>query len=138
LVDKLSKKHRSWNMSRIISKDTKPEKVVRSVLHKAGYRFRIHCGNLPGKPDLIFPKYKLALFVHGCFWHRHENCKYCYTPKSRLEFWNKKFIKNVQRDEFVKRKLEEIGWHVFIIWECQTNDHNIILSNFQDYLKLKT
>jgi DNA mismatch endonuclease, patch repair protein len=125
-------------MSRIISKDTKPEKVVRSVLHKAGYRFRIHCGNLPGKPDLIFPKYKLALFVHGCFWHRHENCKYCYTPKSRLEFWNKKFIKNVQRDEFVKRKLEEIGWHVFIIWECQTNDHNIILSNFQDYLKLKT
>jgi len=118
-MDKISKEKRSWNMSRIRSKNTKPELIVRSLLHNAGYRFRLHLATLPGKPDIVLPKYKTAVFVHGCFWHRHTGCKYAYTPKSRNTFWNKKFKDNVNRYEIVKHELRAIGWKVIVVWECE-------------------
>lgn len=108
-------------MSRIRSADTIPERLVRSLLHKMGYRFRLHRADLPGKPDIILPKLRVAILVHGCFWHRHPGCKYAYTPKSRVKFWNQKFDGNVARDKRVKCELRSAGWRVIIVWECQTN-----------------
>src|SRR3989338_7179007 len=98
-MDTLSPEKRSWNMSRIRGENTKPELAVRSMLHRMGYRFRISDKTLPGKPDIVLPKYRTAIFVHGCFWHRHQGCKYTYTPKSRLDFWSRKFEGNVMRDK---------------------------------------
>ncbi len=118
-MDKLKPTHRSWNMSHIRSKNTRPEIFVRSLLHKMGYRFRLHAANLPGKPDIVLPKYKTVIFVHGCFWHRHPKCKYAYTPKSRIEFWEKKFADNVARFKIVKKELKHLKWNVIIIWECE-------------------
>jgi len=121
-MDKLTPEHRSWNMSRIRSADTKPELIVRSLLHRMGYRFRLHQKNLPGKPDIVLPKYKTVIFVHGCFWHRHEECKYAYMPKSRRKFWNDKFKANIERDKTVKQQLKNFGWKVNIVWECELSD----------------
>jgi len=121
-VDRITEKHRSWNMSRIKSKDTKPELIVRSLLHRMGYRFRLHRKDLPGKPDIVLPKYKTVVFVHGCFWHRHPNCKYAYTPKSRQEFWKKKFRDNVKRYRAIAKELRNSGWKVLVVWECQLRD----------------
>jgi len=109
-------------MSRIRCKNTKPERVVRSLLHRMGYRFRLHRADLPGKPDVVLPKYRAVVFVHGCFWHRHRGCEYAYTPKSRVRFWKKKFQDNVKRDAEVKQQLEGMGWHVIIVWECELRD----------------
>lgn len=117
-MDKLTREHRSWNMSRIQGKNTRPEIAMRSLLHRNGFRFRLHEKNLPGKPDIILPKYKTVIFVHGCFWHRHENCKYCYTPKSRNEFWDSKFQRTVQRDIEQMKAISEAGWLPIVIWEC--------------------
>jgi DNA mismatch endonuclease, patch repair protein len=120
MADKISKTHRSWNMSKIRSKNTKPEKRVRSVLFKMGYRFRLHKKNLPGIPDIVLNKYHTVIFVHGCFWHRHSGCRFSYQPKSRIDFWEAKFKRNMQRDEEVISHLEKLGWKVVTIWECQT------------------
>lgn len=109
-------------MSRIKAKDTKPEILVRTFLHKHGFRFRIHRADLPGKPDIVLAKYKTVIFVHGCYWHRHQGCKNATTPKTRKDFWEKKFEANIERD---KRKIFELisaGWNVIIIWECEVND----------------
>ncbi len=119
-MDNLTKEHRSWNMGRIKGKDTTPEKRVRSVLHRMGYRFRLHRKDLPGKPDIVLPKYKTVILVHGCFWHRHKGCKFAYTPKSHVEFWENKFHNNVTHDKKVAHELRKSGWRVSIIWECQT------------------
>ena len=119
MADILTKEKRSWNMSRIRSKDTIPEKIVRSTLHQMGYRFRLHVKDLPGKPDIVLTKYKTVIFVHGCFWHRHPRCKYAYTPKSRIEFWNKKFKDNIKRFTTVEKELKELDWKVVVIWECE-------------------
>ena len=121
-MDIISEEKRSWNMSRIRGKDTKPELVVRSILHKMGYRFRLHRKDLLGKPDIVLPKYKTVIFVHGCFWHRHKGCKYAYTPKSRIKFWKNKFAETVKRDKQHLKQLKENGWEVFIVWECETKD----------------
>lgn len=107
-------------MSRIRSKDTGPELKVRSALHALGYRFRLHAKTLPGRPDIVLPKFKRAVFVHGCFWHRHHGCKFAYTPQSRIDFWNQKFQQNVDRDKTVFEKLHQLGWTVSTIWECET------------------
>jgi DNA mismatch endonuclease (patch repair protein) len=120
-MDTLSKERRSWNMSRIRSTNTSPEKTVRSLLHRLNYRFRIHGKNLPGRPDIVLPKYKTVIFVHGCFWHRHPNCKFAYTPKSRVDFWQKKFAENQLRDKRAKQQLRKLGWRVIVVWECETN-----------------
>ena len=121
-MDRLSRSHRSWNMSRIKSRDTSTELTVRSVVHDMGYRFRLHRKDLPGKPDIVLPKYRTVIFVHGCFWHRHTECKYAYTPKSNVEFWEKKFKANVERDQNNNRILQELGWRIIVIWECQTQN----------------
>ena len=113
---------RSRNMSAIKSKNTKPEIAVRKVLHSMGYRFRLHGKDLPGSPDIVLPKYKTVIFVHGCFWHRHENCKYATTPKTREEFWNNKFRSNVERDLEIQENIKNIEWRSVVIWECETKD----------------
>lgn len=118
-MDRLSKEHRSWNMSRIRGKDTKPELVVRSMLHRMGYRFRLHVKDLPGKPDIVLPKYRTVIFVHGCFWHRHQGCKLAYTPKTRTSSWISKLNQNVRHDQEMQACLRAQGWKVRVIWECQ-------------------
>lgn len=122
MTDRISPEHRSWNMSRIRNRDTKPELIVRSLLHRMGYRFRLHRKDLPGNPDIVLPKYQTVIFVHGCFWHRHKGCKFAYTPQSRVEFWNDKFAANRRRDASVMTSLTELGWNTVIIWECQVSN----------------
>ena len=126
VIHKVSEQ-RSKNMSAIKSKNTKPEIKVRKVLHSMGYRFRLHSKNLPGSPDIVLPKYKTVIFVHGCFWHRHENCKYASTPKTRQEFWNKKFNENINRDKINQENLSSKGWKIIIIWECEIRNKKINL-----------
>jgi len=118
-------------MSRIHSGDTKPELIVRSLLYQLGYRFRLHRKDLPGKPDIVLSKYKTIIFVHGCFWHRHEGCKYAYMPKSREDFWKKKFKSNIERDKLVKQQLFEMGWKVHIIWECELSDLESVVKKLE-------
>ena len=121
-MDRISKAHRSWNMSRIRGKDTTPERLVRSALHRMGYRFRLHRKDLPGKPDIVLPKHRVVIFVHGCFWHRHPRCRYATTPKTNRTFWNAKFKANIERDRRVRRELRKLGWKVVVVWECQCKD----------------
>ena len=118
-MDTLSSEKRSWNMSRIRGANTKPEFAVRSMLHRMGYRFRIANRTLPGKPDIVLPKYSAVIFVHGCFWHRHQGCKYAYTPKSRSDFWGQKFEGNVMRDKNNLSLLRKAGWLPIVVWECE-------------------
>jgi DNA mismatch endonuclease (patch repair protein) len=106
-------------MSRIRGKDTKPELALRKVLHRLGLRYRLHGAGLPGKPDLVFRRYKAVVFIHGCFWHRHAGCSIATTPKSNTSFWVEKFAKNVTRDARVTAQLEEQGWKVLVAWECE-------------------
>ena len=105
-------------MSGIRGKDTRPERIVRSGLHRIGFRFRLHDKKLPGSPDLVLPKHSAVIFVHGCYWHRHQGCRYATTPSTRPEFWQAKFQGNVERDRRNQRELMEAGWRVFIVWEC--------------------
>lgn len=117
--DKLTPEKRSWNMSQIKGKDTKIEVAVRKYLFSKGYRFRKNDKRYPGKPDIVLPKYKTMIFVHGCFWHRHEGCKDATIPKTRTEFWLDKFEKNVKNDILNQEKLKNLGWNVIVIWECE-------------------
>ena len=117
MADKITKKHRSWNMSRIKARDTKPELRVRKYLYSKGFRYRINF-KITGKPDIVIPAHKIATFIHGCFWHQH-GCKDTYRPKSRKQFWNKKLDGNIERDKKVKEKLQKDGWHLIYIWECE-------------------
>ncbi len=136
-MDQISPEHRSWNMSRIRGKDTKPELKVRSVLHRLGYRFRLHRKDLPGTPDIVLPRYQTVIMVHGCFWHRHTKCKYAYTPKSRKKFWANKFSETVARDKRNREALEKGGWTVGVIWECQTRNCELLQSKMIKLLGLK-
>jgi DNA mismatch endonuclease (patch repair protein) len=129
-MDRIDKKRRSWNMSRIRGKNTKPEILVRSALHAMGYRFRLHPRALPGRPDIVLPKYRTALFVHGCFWHRH-GCQFSYTPKSRVKFWQRKFSRNVERDLQVRTELKSLGWRVVTLWECQVKSRDRLEKRIQ-------
>ena len=118
MVDSISSEHRSWNMSRIKGRDTAPELVLRSLLHRAGFRFRLHYPKLPGRPDIVLPKYRAVIFVHGCFWHRHEGCINATTPSTRSEFWRAKFEGNVARDHLNAVRLADLDWNVIVVWEC--------------------
>ena len=109
-------------MSGIRGKDTRPEMLVRRYLHACGLRFRLHLGGLPGHPDLVFPRYRTVVFVHGCFWHRHTGCRLATTPATRAEFWAGKFARNVARDQSDAAALTAMGWQVLTIWECETRD----------------
>ena len=126
MTDRLTPERRSWNMSRIRGTNTKPELVVRKLLHEMGYRFRLHRADLPGRPDIVLPRHKTVVFVHGCYWHRHPGCRFAYTPKSRQSFWNAKFTSNVARDQRNQRDLKEAGWRVIVIWECETSDRDVL------------
>ena len=130
-MDHLTKEKRSLNMSRIRSKNTKPEILVRSKLHRSGYRFRLHAKNLPGKPDIVLPKYNSIIFVNGCFWHRHKGCKYAYNPKSKIKFWNHKFTQNIERQEEVTKELRKLKWKVLVIWECEVNNEKTFKQIFR-------
>ena len=118
MADTISPERRSQNMSAIRSKDTKPEIYLRKLLFAEGYRYRITEKSIPGHPDMFLRKYNTAIFVHGCFWHRHQGCKYAYTPKSRVEFWQKKFDDNVRRDAVVRTALRENNIKCLVVWEC--------------------
>lgn len=118
MADHLSTEKRSWNMSRIRSKDTSVEKKVRSYLFAQGFRFRKNDPRLPGKPDIVLPKYHTVIFVHGCFWHRHPGCKYATTPSTNAEYWTKKFSRNIENDNKHSQELTSQGWKVLIVWEC--------------------
>ena len=135
MVDTLTKEKRSWNMSKITGKNTKPEVLLRSLLHREGFRFRLHDKRLPGRPDIVQPKYRTVIFVNGCFWHRHSNCKYAYTPKSRQKFWLKKFQETVQRDQKKQKMLADLGWQVLIVWECELkSDSSPLISDISSKL----
>lgn len=125
-MDKLNPQQRSENMSRIRGKNTKPEKRVRSLLHRLGFRFRLHSRKLPGRPDIVLPRYRTVVFTHGCFWHRHENCPDATLPKSNAEFWFTKLEGNRLRDEKVRAQLEALGQNVVIVWECELKDPKIL------------
>ena len=122
MADHLSRQRRSWNMSRIRGGNTAPERAVRSALHALGLRFRLHNKTLPGTPDIVMRRWNTVVFVHGCFWHRHEGCRFSYTPKSRLTFWMSKFVENVARDERARHALTALGWRVITIWACEISD----------------
>ena len=127
---------RSRNMSAIKSKNTKPEIAVRKLLHSMGYRFRLHRKDLPGSPDIVLPKYKTVIFVHGCFWHRHKNCMYASTPKTRQEFWEAKFRENINRDKLNQENLSSKGWKIIVVWECEIKDKDFDLNRlFKNEIK---
>lgn len=123
-MDVVDRVTRSRMMSGIRGKNTKPERFVRSALHRAGLRFRLHV-KLPGKPDLVLHKYHTAVFVHGCFWHRHAGCRYSAAPASNAAFWQEKFASNKRRDSMVKRQLRRLGWQVRVVWSCQLNQRKM-------------
>ena len=119
MADKLNTQQRHHCMSRIRGKDTKPEILVRKGLHARGFRFRLQDRNLPGRPDIVLPKYGVAIMVNGCFWHGHKGCRYATKPKSNIEFWETKIARNKHRDEVTSAHLEALGWTVIIVWECE-------------------
>ncbi|RJF96646.1 DNA mismatch endonuclease Vsr [Noviherbaspirillum cavernae] len=125
MVDVVDKSTRSRMMAGIRGKDTSPEFAVRRFLHARGLRYRLHVKQLPGKPDLVFARYNVALFVHGCFWHRHAGCRYATTPASNTDFWQKKFDDNQRRDRKVVKELQKAGWRVLVIWECEINESRL-------------
>lgn len=125
-MDTITPEQWSKIMSRIRSKDTKPEMLVRNPLHALGFRYRLHSSKLPGHPDIVLPKWHTVIFVNGCFWHRHEGCKVATMPKSNVEFWQTKFERNVTRDKKEHATLEPAGWHVVVLWECKV--HRRLLS----------
>ncbi len=127
-MDQLSKKKRSWNMSRIKGKNTKPELIVRSFLHNAGFRYRVHRKDLPGKPDIVISKFRTVIFVNGCFWHRHPGCKMAYTPKSNVNFWKEKFEKTIERDKMAIEALEANDWKIITVWECQCKKEETLVN----------
>ncbi len=126
MVDIVSPEKRSSMMGGIRGRDTKAELLVRSYLHRAGLRFKTNDRSLPGSPDLVFPKYRCVIFVHGCFWHRHHGCKLAATPATRVEFWSAKFAANVARDAKANSSLLALGWRTFTVWECQAADPDVL------------
>ena len=125
MTDIVSKKQRSKLMSKVRSRDTKPEWILRCGVHRLGFRYRIKNNRLPGCPDLVFPKFHAAVFVHGCYWHRHPGCKDASTPKSNVDFWEKKFTENVERDRRSIRQLENLSWRTLVVWECELTRNTV-------------
>jgi DNA mismatch endonuclease (patch repair protein) len=138
MADVHSKETRSFNMSRIRSKDTKPELLVRKFLFAKGFRYKLHDKSLPGKPDIVLPKYKTLIFIHGCFWHGHEGCRYFVVPKTRTEWWLNKINANKYKDKSAEISLVDSGWKILTVWECDLKKHNIenTLNNLATQLKV--
>lgn len=135
MVDRLTPERRSRLMSRVRSKDTSPELAVRKIVHALGYRFRLHRRDLPGTPDMILPKHRAVIFVHGCFWHRHPKCRKASNPTTRVEFWTEKFRRNVERDKTDRNRLRRRGWRVLVVWECQTKNAAEVERRIISFLK---
>ena len=135
MSDTRSQTQRSYNMSRIRGKNTKPEILVRKGLHARGFRFRLHNKKLPGSPDLVLPKYGVAIMVNGCFWHGHKGCKYATKPKSNVEFWEAKIARNRYRDEVTEAHLQALGWHVVTIWECELKGKSLATSRLDELVE---
>lgn len=134
MTDVFTKNRRSWIMSRVKGRDTKPEILVRSVVHRMGYRFRVHRLDLPGKPDIVLPRHSKVIFVHGCFWHGHNKCKRAKRPTTNKKFWTKKLDRNVERDKRFRRKLGSMGWKVLVVWECETRKPEKLLRILERFL----
>ena len=137
MADTHSKEVRSHNMSRIRSKNTKPELIVRKFLFANGLRYRLHNKSLPGKPDIVLKKHHTVIFIHGCFWHKHKNCKYAFVPTSNTNYWLPKLDKNVEKDVFAIKELKKMKWKVFIVWECdlKLNKQEKTLQRILQYVK---
>lgn len=133
-MDSLTPQERSERMSKVRCKNTAPELAVRSIVHRLGHRYRLHSRGLPGQPDLTFVKRRKIIFVHGCFWHRHENCKLARMPKSRLEFWGPKLEANRHRDVKTQESLKAAGWDVLVVWECELSDQAALTQMIKSYL----
>jgi DNA mismatch endonuclease, patch repair protein len=135
-MDTLTTAARSERMSRVRSKNTKPELLVRSLVHRMGFRYRLHDRRLPGNPDLVFPSRGKIIFVHGCFWHRHgERCEFTRWPKSKLDFWKPKLERNSQRDKLVRKELRKLGWRVLVVWECQLKKSESLSTKLRAFLE---
>jgi len=134
-VDVFSEEKRSWIMSRVKNKDTKPELIVRSIVHRLGYRFRKNNLNLPGRPDIVLARHHKVIFVHGCFWHGHRRCKRALRPTTNKIFWDKKLDANIARDKHNNKLLKSLGWKTLIIWECQIKNQDKLLSKLENFLK---
>lgn len=136
-MDRLTPEQRSRNMAQVKGKNTKPEKLVRSLLHSMGYRFRLHNKRLPGKPDITLPRYKAIVFVHGCFWHGHDGCKRAAIPTTRSEFWMKKISANKERDSRNIAALENLGYRCLVVWQCELKDLELLKQRLSDFLGRK-
>lgn len=134
-MDRIDKSTRSRIMASVKSKNTQLEIIVRKFLHSQGFRFRLHDSSLPGKPDVVLKKYRLCIFIHGCFWHHHDGCRFATIPKTNVEFWRNKFIKNRQRDIHNKTVLLETGWRVFELWQCGLKKNDESLEWLPSYIK---
>jgi DNA mismatch endonuclease (patch repair protein) len=136
-LDKLSAERRSANMRQIRSKNTAPEILLRRMLHRQGYRFRLHRKELPGKPDIVFPSRRKAIFVHGCFWHQHSGCREGRIPRSRREYWEPKLTRNRQRDDAAQVSLNDQGWQTLVMWECELKDTGAAMKTARRFLERK-
>ena len=134
MVDTLTPEQRSERMSRVRDRGSKAEMVVRRLVHSLGYRYRLHVSHLPGRPDIVLAKHRKVILVHGCFWHRHEDCRLARLPKSRLDFWVTKLQRNRERDMENTRKLKDAGWSVFVVWECETSDREKLTETVKKFL----
>jgi DNA mismatch endonuclease (patch repair protein) len=133
-MDCMTPQQRSRNMARIRSRNTGPEMAVRRLLHRMGYRYRLHGRYLPGKPDLVFRRRGCILFVHGCYWHRHAGCRFAFFPKSRVDFWTAKFAANVERDKRVIQQLQQAGWRVLVVWSCEISKADALSAKLRTFL----
>ncbi len=137
MADHVDAAKRSLIMAAVHSKHTKPEIVVRKIVHRLGYRFRLHSAKLPGHPDLVFSGRRKVIFVHGCFWHRHPGCRYASLPKTRIDFWESKFRANVDRDERTRLELERTSWKVLTVWQCELKEPERLAERLNDFLSQK-
>lgn len=137
MAEHITKAQRSRNMARVKNKNTAPELVVRKILHRLGFRFRLHRSDLPGNPDVVLPRHRKIILVHGCFWHGHD-CPRGKRPSTKQEFWNPKLDKNQQRDKANQEKLRELGWQVLVVWECQVKDTDKLTELLSDFMRCGT
>ena len=133
-MDILTPQKRSWIMSRIHDRDTRPELLVRSAIHRMGFRFRLRGRDLPGKPDIVLPRFKKVIFVHGCFWHQHQGCASAKRPRTNKKFWNQKLDVNIARDKEASKECRKMGWKVLILWECEIERKQRLIRRLQKFL----
>lgn len=134
MTDVFSKEKRSWIMSRVKGRDTKPEMLVRSFVHRMGFRFRVHRRDLPGNPDIVLPRHGKVIFVHGCFWHGHKRCPRSKRPATNKSFWNKKLDANIERDKCIRKELLRMGWKLLVVWQCETHSPERLLVKLERFL----